>query len=146
MRHILISVSDTSDETAMEEARAKADEILAEFNAGDKTAESFGELAKENTGDSNGDEGGLYENIMPGQMVTEFNDWCFDESRQPGDTGIVETSYGVHVMYFDGFGNSYRDTLVENALRTADYNAWHDGVVGDNAYTTVPFGMKFTTK
>ena len=63
----------------MEEARAKADEILAEFNAGDKTAESFGELAKENTGDSNGDEGGLYENIMPGQMVTEFNDWCFDE-------------------------------------------------------------------
>ena len=146
VRHILISVSDTSDETAMEEARAKADEILAEFNAGDKTAESFGELAKENTGDSNGDEGGLYENIMPGQMVTEFNDWCFDESRQPGDTGIVETSYGVHVMYFDGFGNSYRDTLVENALRTADYNAWHDGVVGDNAYTTVPFGMKFTTK
>ena len=134
------------DTTYMEEARAKADEILAEFNAGDKTAESFGELAKENTDDSNGDEGGLYENIMPGQMVTEFNDWCFDESRQPGDTGIVETSYGVHVMYFDGFGNSYRDTLVENALRTADYNAWHDGVVGDNAYTTVPFGMKFTTK
>ena len=146
VRHILISVSDTTDETAMEEARAKADEILAEFDAGDKTAESFGELAKEYTDDSNGDEGGLYENITPGQMVTAFNDWCFDESRQPGDTGIVETSYGVHVMYFDSFGNSYRDTLVENALRTADYNAWHDGVVGDNAYTTSSFGMKFTTK
>ena len=146
VRHILISVSDTSDESAMEEARAKADEILAEFDAGDKTAESFGELAKEYTNDSNGDEGGLYENIMPGQMVTEFNDWCFDESRQSGDTGIVETSYGVHVMYFDGFGNSYRNTLVENALRTADYNAWHDGVVGDNTYTTASFGMKFTTK
>ncbi len=146
VRHILISVSDTSDETAMEEARAKADEILAEFDAGDKTAESFGELAKEYTDDSNGDEGGLYENITPGQMVTEFNDWCFDESRQPGDTGIVETSYGVHVMYFDSFGRSYRDTLVENALRTAAYNEWHDGVVGDNAYTTAAFGMKFTTK
>ena len=104
MRHILISVSDTSDETAMEEARAKADEILAEFNAGDKTAESFGELAKENTGDSNGDEGGLYENIMPGQMVTEFNDWCFDPARQPGDTGIVKTSYGYHIMYFSSTG------------------------------------------
>ena len=146
VRHILISVSDTSDETAMEEARTKADEILAEFDAGDKTAESFGELAKEYTDDSNGDEGGLYENITPGQMVTEFNDWCFDESRQPGDTGIVETSYGVHVMYFDSFGNSYRNTLVENALRTADYNAWHDGVVGDNTFTTNSFGMKFITK
>ena len=146
VRHILISVSDTSDETAMEEARTKADEILAEFDAGDKTAESFGELAKEYTDDSNGDEGGLYENITPGQMVTEFNDWCFDESRQPGDTGIVETSYGVHVMYFDSFGKSYRNTLVENALRTADYNAWHDGVVGDNTFTTNSFGMKFITK
>ncbi len=41
---------------------------------------------------------------------------------------------------------SYRNTLVENALRTADYNAWHDGVVGDNTYTTASFGMKFTTK
>ena len=146
VRHILISVSDTSDETAMEEARTKADEILAEFDAGDKTAESFGALAKEYTDDSNGDEGGLYENIMPGQMVTAFNDWCFDESRQPGDTGIVETTYGVHVMYFDSFGSTYRDTLVENALRTADYTAWHDGVVGDNAFTTASFGMKFVTK
>ena len=146
VRHILFSVSDTTDETAMDEARTKAEDVLTEYEAGDKTAESFGELAKEYTAASNGDEGGLYENIMPGQMVTEFNDWCFDESRQHGDTGNVETSYGVHVMYFDSFGNSYRDTLVENALRTADFNAWHDGVVGDNAYTTVPFGTKFTTK
>ena len=41
---------------------------------------------------------------MPGQMVTEFNDWCFDESRQPGDTGIVKTSYGYHIMYFSSTG------------------------------------------
>ncbi len=33
--------------------------------------------------------GGLYTEVYKGQMVTEFNDWCFDESRQPGDTGIV---------------------------------------------------------
>ena len=65
---------------------------------------------------------------MPGQMVTEFNDWCFDADRKPGDTGIIETSYGVHVMYFDSFGKIYRDALVENALRSADYNAWYDAV------------------
>ena len=79
-------------------------------------------------------------------MVTEFNDWCFDESRQPGDTGIVETSYGVHVMYFDSFGSLYRDVLVENALRSADYTAWHDEVTSDSSYTLIPFGMKYTTK
>ena len=35
-------------------------------------------------------------------MVTNFNDWCFDEARQPGDHGIVETEYGYHIMYFVG--------------------------------------------
>ena len=35
-------------------------------------------------------------------MVQTFNDWCFDESRQPGDSGIVETDYGYHIMYFSG--------------------------------------------
>ena len=137
---------DTTDETAMDEARTKAEDVLTEYEAGDKTAESFGELAKEYTADSNGDEGGLYENIMPGQMVTEFNDWCFDADRKPGDTGIIETSYGVHVMYFDSFGKIYRDALVENALRSADYNAWYDATAGDGSYTTSAFGMKYTTK
>lgn len=130
----------------MDEARTKAEDVLTEYEAGDKTAESFGELAKEYTADSNGDEGGLYENIMPGQMVTEFNDWCFDADRKPGDTGIIETSYGVHVMYFDSFGKIYRDALVENALRSADYNAWYDATAGDGSYTTSAFGMKYTTK
>ena len=62
------------------------------------------------------------------------------------DTGIVETTYGVHVMYFDSFGKIYRDALVENALRSADYNVWYDATAGDGSYTTSAFGMKYTTK
>lgn len=150
VRHILVSVSDTSDEDAMAEARTKANEILDEFNAGEQTAERFGELAQQYTADSNGDEGGLYENIQPGQMVTAFNDWCFDESRQIGDTGIVETDYGVHVMYFDGYGKVYRDVMAENTLRTNDYNNWYNGVTGADTdsvkYTLNSFGMRYTTK
>lgn len=34
-------------------------------------------------------------------MVTPFNTWCFD-NRSVGDTAIVKTEYGYHVMYFDG--------------------------------------------
>ena len=33
-------------------------------------------------------------------MVPEFNDWCFDASRQYGDYDLVKTSYGYHVMFF----------------------------------------------
>ena len=35
-------------------------------------------------------------------MVQAFNDWCFDADRQVGDTGIVKTNYGYHIMYFSG--------------------------------------------
>ena len=35
-------------------------------------------------------------------MVVAFNDWCFDESRKPGDSGLVRTEFGYHIMYFVG--------------------------------------------
>ena len=79
-------------------------------------------------------------------MEEAFEDWSFDASRQVGDTGIVETSYGYHVMYFCGYGSTYRDYLVESTLRTNDYNAWMEGVVGEASYTTNSFGMRFTSK
>jgi len=33
-------------------------------------------------------------------MVKAFENWCFDAARKAGDTGIVESDYGYHVMYF----------------------------------------------
>ena len=35
-------------------------------------------------------------------MVTEFNNWIFDDARKAGDVEIVKTSYGYHIMYFVG--------------------------------------------
>lgn len=106
VRHILISCETEEGATeeqvnaAREAAKAKAEELLAEWQK-DPTEERFSELAKENTADPGSQSnGGLYENVIPGQMVESFNDWCFDASRKPGDTGIVETEYGYHVMYF----------------------------------------------
>ena len=46
--------------------------------------------------------GGLYTEVYVGQMVEEFEAWCFDEARQVGDYGIVRTSLGFHIMYFSG--------------------------------------------
>ena len=33
-------------------------------------------------------------------MVESFNDWCFDDIRQPGDYGLVKTEFGYHLMFF----------------------------------------------
>lgn len=92
-----VTAETAKDKTAYE----KAELILRKYLAGDRTAESFAALATENTDDTGSKEnGGLYEDVAPGTMVDEFNDWCFDSSRKAGDVGIVETTYGYHIMYF----------------------------------------------
>ena len=113
VRHILVGFEGgTTDETtgavtySDEEkaaAKATAEEVLTEWKSGEATEASFAGLAAEKSTDTGSTaNGGLYEDIYPGQMVTNFNDWCFDEARQPGDHGIVETEYGYHIMYFVG--------------------------------------------
>ena len=63
-------------------------------------------------------------------MVSAFNDWCFDSARKAGDTGIVETEYGYHVMYFVGnSGMTYRDFMIESTLRNADLTAWETALI-----------------
>ncbi len=114
IRHILIQpaasynddgTSTISDE-AWADAEAEAQRIYDEWLAGDATEEAFAELAGEYTQDPGSmTTGGLYEEVFPGQMVTEFNDWCFADGRAVGDHGIVKTSYGFHIMYFSGEGD-----------------------------------------
>lgn len=88
-----------------EDAKRIAEEYLAKFNEGDKTEDAFAELADLYSDDTSsttagGGEGGLIENMKPGQYVQPFEDWAFDPARKPGDVGIVETEYGYHVMYY----------------------------------------------
>lgn len=143
VRHILIQPTHAEDEaedahadgetySAEELAAAKqsAEDILAQWKSGEATEDSFAELANENSADGDGTTGGLYENVYPGQMVSAFNDWCFDSSRKPGDTGIVETTYGFHVMYFVGNTDlTYRDYQIESELRSEDLEDWHNGLL-----------------
>ena len=141
VRHILVSFEGgKTDETTgttvysdEEKAKAKAaaEEILFAFNDGEKTEEAFAALATEKTTDTGSKEnGGLYENVYPGQMVKAFNDWCFDSARKTGDTAIVETEYGYHVMYFVGNSDTtYRDFMIESTLRNEDLTAWETGLI-----------------
>ena len=135
VRHILVKFQGgTEDENTGElvysesEKKAtmdKATEIKTEFEAGAKTEDAFAELAKKYSED-NAEDGGLYEDVYPGQMETGFEDWCFEEGRKTGDTGIVETSYGYHVMYYvETQENTYREYLIENHLRSEAADEWY---------------------
>ena len=139
VRHILVSfeggtynsTTGSYDYTDVERSAAwdAADAILTEWKSGAATEESFAALANEKSDDGDGTTGGLYEDIYPGQMVAAFEDWCFD-NRKAGDTAIVETEYGCHVMYYCGDSETtYRDHLVTSALASNDYNEWYTALV-----------------
>lgn len=118
--HILVSFDDYKTGTTITDeekakAKAEADKILADYLAGEKTQEAFEKLGEEKTADSNV----VYEGVSKGDMVEEFENWIFDEARTVGETGIVETTYGYHVMYFIGDG------------KLAWENTAHSGVLND---------------
>ena len=109
VRHILVmpqggttdeSGATTYSDEEWEAARVEAQALLDQWLAGDATEESFGELANSSSDDSDGTDGGLYTYVAEGEMVEEFNDWCFDPVRKTGDYDLVKTQFGYHVMYF----------------------------------------------
>lgn len=91
----------TYSEEEWETCHSSAQAILDAWMEGDATEDSFAALANEKSEDGGSNtNGGLYEDVYVGQMVEPFEKWCFDESRSYGDTGLVQTDYGYHVMYF----------------------------------------------
>lgn len=140
IRHILIKAETTEEDQlddnqqpipsqeALDAAKEKAQALMDEWQAGDKTAESFGILANANSDDPGSNtRGGRYAYVNEGDMFAGFNDWIFDPARKSGDVGLVENpqsgQQGWHVVYFEGTDGSWKD-VAETAKANADQSAW----------------------
>ncbi len=155
VRHILIGKAAATlteeDEGYAEEqeqltadAHAKAEEVLAQWQSGEATEDSFAALAlTESTDPGSRFNGGLYRRVSQGQMVETFNDWCFDASRKPGDTGLVDTDYGTHVMYYVGTDLPRWQAQIAQVLENEDYTEWESAFTENNNVERHDFGMKF---
>lgn len=136
VRHILIT-PDTDDENteAVDATEAqwnaayeKAQNILNEWKSGNANEDTFAALATSDSEDTGSTEnGGLYEDVATGDMVDTFSNWCFDSSRKAGDTAIVMSDYGYHIMYFVGTNdetvwhhNAENDLISENSTSATD--------------------------
>ncbi len=130
VRHILVAFPTDDDGNTVEltdeekaEYKETAQAILDEYLE-NPTEEHFSELAKEKSEDpGSASEGGLIEGITEeSSYVENFLNWSVDSSRKAGDTGIVETEYGYHVMYYKGAnGVAWSDT-VKNEILNEQYN------------------------
>ena len=144
VRHILVKFDEKKDADGKavaltseekEKYRDEAQKILDEFKK-NPTVENFAELTKKYTDDVDSEgkpnSDGLYENVADnGQYVEAFTKWAVDSSRKPGDTGIVETEYGYHVMYYvEANGDAWYET-VKGAIFAERYAKVTDDVVNE---------------
>ena len=133
VRHILVTEKnldlEEGEKAGEGEVKLAAQAILDKW---DGTEEGFAELAKEYTQDSGSvATGGLYENVNKGEMTPSFNDWCYAEGRKSGDTEIIESDYGYHIMYFVGYGETeYWYNACRTALVNEAYTKWETELRG----------------
>lgn len=130
VRHILIAVDEDAEDSVVEEKKKTAQSLLDRVNNG----EDFAELAKKYSEDpGSAENGGLYD-VKKGQMVEEFEEWTF--SHNVGDTGIIRTQYGFHVMKLDGITNTF-DALkdkVENSFKVKKYQTALQEILNEGEY------------
>ena len=110
LRHIMILPEDTQDEESWSQAQAALQEIYDRWQAEDGTEEGFAALAEEYSQDGasvgNGGDwteafnGGLYQQVYNGAMDEAFTQWLFQEDRQPGDTAMIRSASGWHLLYY----------------------------------------------
>ena len=122
-----VTYSDAEKAAAKEEAEG----YLKTWQEGEATEESFIELVKKNSDDSSASEGGLFEDINPDSTyVDSFLNWSIDAARKTGDTAVIESEFGYHVMYFVGNSElTYRDYMITNKMRESDHEDWYNAIV-----------------
>jgi peptidyl-prolyl cis-trans isomerase D len=106
-RHILIKVAPGADAKTDAAARAKAEALLKQIKGG----ANFAELAQKNSEDSSKNMGGELGFFKRGATVPEFEKALF--SQKIGDTEIVKSQYGYHILQVEERQTAHSQSLDE---------------------------------
>ena len=117
-------------------AEERAEDILAQWQADGATEDAFIDLVREYSDDNwqMNRSPGLFEEIgRNATLVPEFLDWSIDETRQPGDTAVIQTQFGAHVMYFVDWNEElyHRHVLAQWDKAAEDFQAWIEEATED---------------
>lgn len=154
IRHILLVPEETGEVQGWETCQLEAQRLLKTWkNEKRGTEAAFGELANRYSADGGtAKDGGGYRNIRPGQLPEALDAWCFDPARQPGDTTILSTDAGIHILYFSGSRTEgqwqaetayYREKqqeILETARKAYPMEVEADAIVLSEAQGTVAMG------
>lgn len=109
IRHILYRPREDTPEARADALEAALADMETVKNAEDPEA-AFAALACEISGDAGSrEQGGILQDLAPGQISPAVSDWCFDPSgRTYGDISTAESDYGAHLLFFIGYRDNFQ--------------------------------------
>ena len=138
--HILFKVEDTTNEQAMNDARAKAQDVLNQINSG---ALDFAAAAQQYSDDASKDSGGDVGWDRTSSFVTAYQE-ALSNLEADQVSGLVETEYGIHIIKctevfnapqeitsLDQIPVDFQETIksmASSVKANSDYTAWLDGL------------------
>lgn len=115
MYHILFSADVYG---SLDNAKLLADDLYASWKEEGSSLEGFKTLANKYTTDyATSFTGGYYANVASGDLVPELDTWLFNGERAVGDSAVIATEYGIHMIYYGGEGEPYWKISVIQALK-----------------------------
>lgn len=117
IRHILLKVNPTATEEGWASSQTAAEQMLKGWKEAYRSGEgSFAQLAHDKSDDTGSKlQGGLYWHIQKGDLIPELDNWVFDPQRQAGDTTVLRTEQGFHLLYYAG-GDTRSVAQAQDAL------------------------------
>lgn len=104
-----VGVAEDGTVTCTEEqwtaCQEKAEALLADWAkpSNKPTEATFAAMARKYSQDAGTTlDGGAYHGIRQGQLMEAMDAWCFSDDRVEGDTVILRSDYGIHVLYYAG--------------------------------------------
>lgn len=99
-RHVLMIPEDGNWDACEVQAEVLRNTFLSNWLVDEPR---FAELANVNSKDEGSRlNGGLYQYVSQGQMNEALDEWLFDPVRAAGDTAVIRSELGVHIVYFSG--------------------------------------------
>lgn len=125
-----VTLSNAEIEANFAAAKTEAEKLLQQWKDEGATEEKFVELVAAHSDDGGSvSNGGLYENInSESSYVSEFLEWSLTP-RKAGDTGIIKTDYGYHIMYMVESDSMQKwESDIREVLASDDYNEYFNEV------------------
>ena len=138
------AASDQEGNYDMEDCKARAEKILANFEETGKTADDFIQVYNNASADQNYP-GGLRENVSKRQYNEAMTQWIFDPARVNGEYQLFESpeDNSYYLVYFEGLSDLpyWKSVCITNVQQTK-YSEWLDQQLEANPITKAS-GLKY---